>query len=117
MGFAIAGMHYTGMAGTVFTPTAMEASGFSLDPTVLSVSIGTVGICILIIALIVTTAKYLFSLVQQEKEFLGAILKKVGIHFTQVTPRCSMGRWTMDIDLNLALTTHGHFKSSRRGSP
>lgn len=77
MGFAIAGMHYTGMVGTVFTPTAMEASGFSLDPTVLSVSIGTVGICILIIALIVTTAKYLFSLVQQEKEFLGAILKNM----------------------------------------
>ncbi len=44
-------------------------------------------------------------------------LRKVGIHFAQVTPRCSMGRWTKDIDLNLALTTRGRFKSSRRGSP
>ncbi|MGH8614985.1 MAG: bifunctional diguanylate cyclase/phosphodiesterase [Gammaproteobacteria bacterium] len=77
MGLAIAGMHYTGMAGTVFTQKATEMTGFSLDPTGLSVSIGTVGICILIVALIVTTAKYFFSLVQQEKEFLGAILKNM----------------------------------------
>jgi diguanylate cyclase (GGDEF)-like protein/PAS domain S-box-containing protein len=92
MGGAIAGMHYTGMAGTVFTPTAMEAPGFSLDPTILSVSIGTVGTCILIIALIVTTAKYFFSLVQREKEFLGAILTnmKDGVMVCD-----SLGRLTM----------------------
>lgn len=60
MGFAICGMHYTGMAATIFTPLASRGSmpiQAVLAPQMLSVGIALVTFCILSIAIFVSTVK------------------------------------------------------------
>lgn len=78
MGFAICGMHYTGMFAAVFTPqndmgTMEHAAAMNSDILALYIT-GITGI-ILTIALIVSTYKQLMvSALENEKNFLNAIL-------------------------------------------
>lgn len=75
MGVAICGMHYTGMAAAVFTPTETTTQGFWLSPNLMAIGIGTFVIFILSVALIISTAKYFMSTaVQNERDFLEAVL-------------------------------------------
>jgi NO-binding membrane sensor protein with MHYT domain/signal transduction histidine kinase/DNA-binding response OmpR family regulator len=77
MGIAICGMHYTGMAAAVFTPTSSSHAMHleSIQPTLLAFFIA--GITGLIISLALTVSTYykkLIQLVQNEKEFLKTML-------------------------------------------
>lgn len=54
MGAAIAGMHYTGMAAAIFTPSHMTQVGIYLDPEIMAISIATVTFVILGIAFILS---------------------------------------------------------------
>lgn len=80
MGIAICGMHYTGMAAAVFTPLAddhmaMMMSGEKIRPDLLAVFVA--GITGLIISLALTVSTYYKNMVlavQDEKEFLNAML-------------------------------------------
>jgi diguanylate cyclase (GGDEF)-like protein len=78
MGFAIVGMHYTGMAAAVFTPTHDMMSTFPIDisPTTLAISVTTGSLAIMMIALIASTYKYFTDLALKTKsDFLETILK------------------------------------------
>lgn len=78
MGLAITGMHYTGMYAAVFIPIPMLEHTYSLDPTLLSISISTAVICITLMGLVVSTSKYILtSRAQKEKDFLEAILNQM----------------------------------------
>jgi len=77
MGFAIAGMHYTGMYAAVFTRESMQMDMDSLDPTLLSIIISTIVISMLSIALIVSTAKYFLTRIENERNFLKAVLNNM----------------------------------------
>lgn len=80
MGIAICGMHYTGMAAAVFTPLsddhmAMMMAGEQIRPDLLAVFVA--GITGLIISLALTVSTYYKNMilaVQNEKEFLNAML-------------------------------------------
>jgi|GEM_PF-186466 len=78
MGFAICGMHYTGMFAAVFTPlhdmSAMDHKA-AIDSNMLAFYITGITGIILTIALIVSTYKQLMvSALENEKNFLNAIL-------------------------------------------
>lgn len=76
MGAAICGMHYTGMAAAIFTPLPhMMMTETSLIPSTLAFSIAGIVGGILLIALVASAFKQsLMSAVQNEKNFLNAIL-------------------------------------------
>lgn len=76
MGAAICGMHYTGMAAAVFTPLKVMATDHPLiDPFTLSFYIAGITGAIITIALLASTYKQLMvSAVQNEKNFLNAML-------------------------------------------
>lgn len=79
MGAAICGMHYTGMAAAVFTPLGHSDNtvymGKVLGPYMLAFYIAGITGLIICIALIVSTYKQLLgSAVQNEKNFLNAML-------------------------------------------
>lgn len=76
MGAAICGMHYTGMAAAVFTPLRhINDAGKVLEPYMLAFYITGITGVIICIALIVSTYKQLLgSAVQNEKNFLNAML-------------------------------------------
>ncbi len=88
MGVAICGMHYTGMAASVFTPlcapsTSPEAT--SLDPTLLAIGIAGVTFVILGIAFFASTYKETINQQQFEKarqlgmaEISASVLHSVG---------------------------------------
>jgi NO-binding membrane sensor protein with MHYT domain len=87
MGVAICGMHYTGMAASVFTPLCTPAltSGTSLDPTILAMSIATVTFMILSIALFASSYKEAINQQQFEHarqlgmaEISASVLHNVG---------------------------------------
>ncbi len=79
MGVAICGMHYTGMAAAVFTPTATMVSTLAADPTMLAILITTIVISIMSIALILSTTKYYVTTrLQNEKDFLEVVLNSLG---------------------------------------
>jgi len=63
MGAAICGMHYTGMASAIFTPSdvMMNMDYTSLDPQILSIVIGLVAFVILSIAFSVSTYKEIMN--------------------------------------------------------
>lgn len=76
MGAAICGMHYTGMAAAVFTPLdhAMPMEN-TIEPFSLALYVAAITGAIITIALIVSTYKQLLvSAVQNEKNFLNAML-------------------------------------------
>lgn len=77
MGFAISGMHYTGMYSAAFTRTSMQMDLNSLDPTLLSIIISTIVISMLSIALVVSAAKYFLTQIENERNFLKAVLNNM----------------------------------------
>ncbi len=75
MGAAICGMHYTGMAAAVFTPTTSVTHDLSIPPAGLAFYIAAT--TILIIALAILTSNHnqmLVSAIRNERDFLNAIL-------------------------------------------
>jgi signal transduction histidine kinase/NO-binding membrane sensor protein with MHYT domain/DNA-binding response OmpR family regulator len=75
MGIAIAGMHYTGMAAAVFTPSDTMVMGVTADPVTLSILITTIVLCIMCVAIIISTTKYyLTTKIQNERDFLEIVL-------------------------------------------
>lgn len=80
MGVAIAGMHYVGMAAAVFLPTdTMNHSAVEIDPTLLAILIATIVVCIMCVALILSTTKYYVTTrIQNEKDFLEVVLNSLG---------------------------------------
>jgi NO-binding membrane sensor protein with MHYT domain len=88
MGLAICGMHYTGMAASVFTPLCtptFSSSISSLEPTYLSVIIAVVTFFILAIALFASSYKEALNHQQFEKarqlgmaEISASVLHNVG---------------------------------------
>ena len=78
MGVAICGMHYTGMAAAVFTPTmshVMMPYAQAIPPTYLAFFVA--GITALIISIALTVSSYykkMIVAVENEKEFLNAML-------------------------------------------
>ncbi len=75
MGLAITGMHYTGMYAATFVPDHVMTSSVSVDPTFLAILISTIIISILMIALIVSTAKYILdSKLKNKNDLLEAVL-------------------------------------------
>lgn len=78
MGIAIAGMHYTGMAAAVFTPTHTMVMGVTADPTTLAILITTIVLCIMCVAIIISTTKYyLTTKIQNERDFLEIVLNNL----------------------------------------
>lgn len=78
MGIAIAGMHYTGMAAAVFTHPDVMVHSLAVDPTLLSIVITTIILCIMSIALILSTTKYYVTTkTQNEKDFLEVVLNSL----------------------------------------
>lgn len=87
MGFAICGMHYTGMAASVFTPlctTTLSKNG-SLDPTILAMTIAAVTFVILCVAFFASTYKEASNQQQFERarqlgmaEISASVLHNVG---------------------------------------
>lgn len=87
MGLAIFGMHYTGMAASIFTPLceATPSDGKALDPTILSIAIGSITFIILGIAFFASSYKESLNQQQYEKarelgmaEIAASILHNVG---------------------------------------
>lgn len=88
MGVAICGMHYTGMAASIFTPLcepAILAEATDLDPTLLAIGIASVTFIILGIAFFASTYKEAISQQQFEKarqlgmaEISASVLHSVG---------------------------------------
>jgi len=87
MGLAICGMHYTGMAASVFTPLCFPAvaPNTSLDPTILSMAIATVTFIILSVAYFASNYKEAMNQEQFEKarqlgmaEISASVLHSVG---------------------------------------
>jgi len=78
MGIAIAGMHYTGMAAAVFTPSDTMITGITVDPTVLAILITTIVLCIMSVAIIISTTRYyLTTKIQNERDFLEVVLNNL----------------------------------------
>lgn len=87
MGIAICGMHYTGMAASVFTPlcTPLLIQPGSLDPTILSMAIASVTILILSLAFFASNYKEALNQQQFEQarqlgmaEISASVLHNVG---------------------------------------
>jgi NO-binding membrane sensor protein with MHYT domain len=79
MAIAITGMHYTGMAAAVFTPTdTMVMDGVTADPITLAILITTIVLCIMCVAIIISTTKYyLTTKIQNERDFLEIVLNNI----------------------------------------
>lgn len=67
MGIAICGMHYMGMAATVFTPLANDHTAIAYNPIWLSLGIALTTLSIIGLALIVSTYKQALTSVLQKK--------------------------------------------------
>ena len=87
MGIAICGMHYTGMAASIFTPLCSPSLGTndSIDPTILAMSIATVTFIILSIAFFASNYKEALNQQQFEQarqlgmaEISASVLHNVG---------------------------------------
>ncbi len=79
MGAAICGMHYTGMAATIFTPlSSAPMTVFAIEPNVLAFYVAGITTLIIVLALTLSTYKQLLSSkIQNEKLFLDAILNNL----------------------------------------
>lgn len=78
MGFAIVGMHYTGMYAAVFVPIPDTDHSFFIDPTLLGVSVTVTSVGIMIFALVGSTYKYITDLkLKAKSDFLETILKNM----------------------------------------
>jgi signal transduction histidine kinase/NO-binding membrane sensor protein with MHYT domain/DNA-binding response OmpR family regulator len=77
MGVAIAGMHYTGMAAAVITPSTTMVAGIAVDPVLMAILISTIVLCIMSIALILSSTKYYVTTRQNEKNFLEVVLNNL----------------------------------------
>lgn len=87
MGVAICGMHYTGMAASIFTPlcNGVVNNAAALDPTILSMAIATVTFIILGVAFFASSYKEALNQEQFEKarqlgmaEISASVLHNVG---------------------------------------
>lgn len=88
MGIAICGMHYTGMAASIFTPLCFPSIADpkgSLDPTILSMAIASVTLMILSVAFFASNYKEALNLQQFEQarqlgmaEISASVLHSVG---------------------------------------
>lgn len=87
MGLAICGMHYTGMAASIFTPLCNVAPKFSesFDPTILAMTIAAVTFIILTVAFVASSYKEAINQQQFEKarqlgmaEISASVLHSVG---------------------------------------
>ena len=78
MGIAICGMHYTGMAAAVFTPTSshvMTSDNQAIQPTLLAFFIAVITTLMISLALILSNNyKKMLLAVANEKDFLNAML-------------------------------------------
>jgi len=78
MGLAIAGMHYTGMAGAIFTPLMSTDNILPIDNTLLVSAVAVVSVSIMILALIGSAYKYFIDLTLKNKnDFLATILENM----------------------------------------
>lgn len=78
MGFAIAGMHYTGMFAAVITPAETMVNGIDAAPSIMAVLITISVLCIMTVALILSTTRYYVSAtLQNEKDFLEVVLNSL----------------------------------------
>ncbi len=88
MGIAICGMHYTGMAASIFTPLCsptLTPVGGTLDPTILAMTIAAVTLVILGVAFFASNYKEALNLQQYEQarqlgmaEISASVLHNVG---------------------------------------
>ncbi|HET9843795.1 MAG TPA: MHYT domain-containing protein, partial [Gammaproteobacteria bacterium] len=75
MGFAITAMHYMGMYAAVFIPDHSEHHMTTpVDQVLLALFITIIVCSILIVALILSTARYLISVTEKNKNFLKIVL-------------------------------------------
>ncbi len=80
MGIAICGMHYMGMYAAVFTmpENTLMTEQVAADPVVMSILISTIVLCIMIVALILSTTRYYVTTkVQNERDFLEVVLNSL----------------------------------------
>jgi len=78
MGVAIAGMHYTGMAAAVFSNSGDMVGILNVDPTLMGILITTIVLCIMSIALILSSTKYYVATrLQNDKDFLEVVLNNL----------------------------------------
>ncbi len=79
MGLAIVGMHYIGMFAAIFTPTAdMVHHPNTMDPILLAIFITTIVMSVMIVALILSTSKYLYSTkMKEQNDFLISVLDNI----------------------------------------
>lgn len=78
LGIGITGMHYTGIAGTFFSPGVHVQMGSALTFQDIYILIGVTTGTVLLLAILLSTARYFITLSQQQKEFLSAILNNMG---------------------------------------
>lgn len=78
MGVAIAGMHYCGMFAAVFTMPENVEHTLAADPTMMAILITTIVLCIMTVALILSTTRYYVTTkVQNDKDFLEIVLNNL----------------------------------------
>jgi signal transduction histidine kinase len=79
MGLAITGMHYAGMFAAIFTHLDhAHGTTIAMDPILLSIFITTIVISILLVALILSTTRYLYvTTVKNKTDFLMAVLNNM----------------------------------------
>lgn len=80
MGVAICGMHYMGMFAAVFTMPENMAHDMATaaHPTVMAILISTMVLCIMIVALILSSTRYYVTTkVQNERDFLEVVLNSL----------------------------------------
>jgi len=78
LGLGITGMHYISIAGTFFSPAISAHLGYALDIQGVSILIGTTITTILLIAILLSTARYFINISQQQRDFLAAVLNNMG---------------------------------------
>jgi signal transduction histidine kinase len=93
MGSAIAGMHYTGMASAIFTPSQMPALGHTVHVS----SLGTIGIAAVILMLLGTTIAACAVGRSFDAQSGRLALSESLLEFTHVTRLTIMGELTASI--------------------
>lgn len=113
MGFAICGMHYTGMTASVFTawPSHSMENAQVIQPNYLAFFIA--GITALIISLALTVSSYykkMVDAVQNEKEFLNAMLDNLedGIIACNENGQITVLNRAMQKNFSITATKNGH---------
>jgi NO-binding membrane sensor protein with MHYT domain len=126
MGFAICGMHYTGMAASIFTPlctpTCVLSNAQGLDPNLLS--IGIAGVTFIILGVAFFASAYKESLNQQQFEKarqlgmaeisasilhnIGNVLNSVNVATGMITERFTSSKLSSLEKLSSLFNEHQH---------